>query len=354
MEPINLDELNSLIPPPDETARAAALEKWSKAAKPLKSLGALEDIVTRMAAVKGSARFSISPRELVVMCADNGVVARGVTQTDESVTSLVAADLAEGKSSANLMARVAGCGVAAIDVGVKNPPAAAGLISRRVAAGTADFTLGAAMTRGQALSAVAVGVEAARERARDGCQLLLAGEMGIGNTTTGTAVACVLLGLDPEAVTGRGAGLSGAGLARKVAAIRRGIAVNRPSPLDALDTLAKVGGFDIAAMAGLFIGGALCRVPVVIDGVISAAAALAAARMCPACREAMIASHMSGEQAARNVLGALGLRPVIDAGLRLGEGTGALCLLPLLDMAMAIYDGPTFGDIGMEAYTPQA
>ncbi len=353
METLNLKELNGLIPPPDETARRASTERWSEVAKPLNSLGALEDIVTRIAAVTGRARFSIERRTLVVMCADNGVVARGVTQTDESITALVASDLAKGCSSANLMARVAGCDVLAVDVGIKNPPDVPGLISRRVAAGTADFTRGAAMTREQALRALAAGAETAETLAREGRQLLLSGEMGIGNTTTCAAVTCALLGLAPEEITGRGAGLSSAGLARKIAAVRRGLELNRPDPDDALDVLAKVGGFDIAAMAGLFIGGALCRLPVVIDGVVSAAAALIASRLCPACRAAMIPSHMSSEPAAEHIFGALGMRPVINAGLHLGEGTGALCLLPLLDMAMALYDGLVFSDIGMEAYTPQ-
>ena len=323
-------------------------------AKPLKSLGALEDLVAQIAGVIGEARFDIGKRALVVMCADNGVIAQGVTQTDESITALVAADLAKGCSSANLMARVARVDVIPVDVGVKNPPDAPGLISRRVAAGTRDFTSGPAMTRGQALQAVGVGIETARECREKGYRLIATGEMGIGNTTTSAAVAAALLGCEPREITGRGAGLSDEGLKRKVAAIEKGIAVNRPDADDALDVLGKLGGFDIAAMAGLFIGGALERLPVVIDGVISAVAALVACRLCPGCAFAMIPSHMSAEPAARRVFGELGLEPVIRAGMRLGEGTGALCLFPLLDMAMALYDGLVFSDIGMEAYTPQS
>ena len=210
------------------------------------------------------------------------------------------------------------------------------------------------MTRGQALQAVGVGIETARECREKGYRLIATGEMGIGNTTTSAAVAAALLGCEPREITGRGAGLSDEGLKRKVAAIEKGIAVNRPDADDALDVLGKLGGFDIAAMAGLFIGGALERLPVVIDGVISAVAALVACRLCPGCAFAMIPSHMSAEPAARRVFGELGLEPVIRAGMRLGEGTGALCLFPLLDMAMALYDGLVFSDIGMEAYTPQS
>ena len=351
---VDLNEINSRLTGLDEAAVTASLERWSVVAKPLKSLGALEDLVAQIAGVIGEARFDIGKRALVVMCADNGVIAQGVTQTDESITALVAADLAKGCSSANLMARVARVDVIPVDVGVKNPPDAPGLISRRIAAGTRDFTSGPAMTRGQALQAVGVGIETARECREKGYRLIATGEMGIGNTTTSAAVAAALLGCEPREITGRGAGLSDEGLKRKVAAIEKGIAVNRPDADDALDVLGKLGGFDIAAMAGLFIGGALERLPVVIDGVISAVAALVACRLCPGCAFAMIPSHMSAEPAARRVFGELGLEPVIRAGMRLGEGTGALCLFPLLDMAMALYDGLVFSDIGMEAYTPQS
>ena len=351
---VDLNEINSRLTGLDEAAVTASLERWSVVAKPLKSLGALEDLVAQIAGVIGEARFDIGKRALVVMCADNGVIAQGVTQTDESITALVAADLAKGCSSANLMARVARVDVIPVDVGVKNPPDAPGLISRRVAAGTRDFTSGPAMTRGQALQAVGVGIETARKCREKGYRLIATGEMGIGNTTTSAAVAAALLGCEPREITGRGAGLSDEGLKRKVAAIEKGIAVNRPDADDALDVLGKLGGFDIAAMAGLFIGGALERLPVVIDGVISAVAALVACRLCPGCAFAMIPSHMSAEPAARRVFGELGLEPVIRAGMRLGEGTGALCLFPLLDMAMALYDGLVFRDIGMEAYTPQS
>ncbi|MDY4033143.1 MAG: nicotinate-nucleotide--dimethylbenzimidazole phosphoribosyltransferase [Pyramidobacter sp.] len=351
---VDLNEINSRLTGLDEAAVKASLERWSLVAKPLKSLGALEGLVTRIAGITGEARFDIGKRALVVMCADNGVIAQGVTQTDESITALVAADLAKGCSSANLMARVARADVIPVDVGVKYPPEAPGLVSRRVAAGTRDFTSGPAMTREQALRAIGVGIETARECREKGYRLIATGEMGLGNTTTSAAVAAVLLGCEPREITGRGAGLSDEGLKRKIAAIEKGIAVNCPDADDALDVLAKLGGFDIAAMAGLFIGGALARLPVVIDGVISAVGALVARRLCPGCAFAMIPSHMSAEPAAHRVFGELGLEPVIRAGMRLGEGTGALCLFPLLDMAMALYDGLVFSDIGMEAYTPQS
>ncbi len=353
MSKLDFRTINSQIPGLDETAVRESLARLSVVAKPLKGLGVLEDFVTRIAGVVGTARFSIEKRALVVMCSDNGVVSRRVTQTDESVTSIVAANLANGRSAANLMARRANCDVIPVDMGIKNPPPSPPLLNRRIAAGTNDFTTGSAMTREQAVRAVETGIELARKCKMSNYSIIAAGEMGIGNTTTSAAVASVLLGCPPEEITGRGAGLSSKGLERKIAAIRRGISVNSPDPDDPLDVLAKLGGFDIAGLTGLFIGGSLCRLPVVIDGVVSAVAALAASRLCPGCAGAMIPSHLSAEPAARKIFEELHLKPPIQAGLHLGEGTGALCLFPLLDMAMSVYDGPVFSDLGMDAYKPQ-
>ena len=210
------------------------------------------------------------------------------------------------------------------------------------------------MTREQLLGAMEAGYRLALELAGEGCRLLAAGEMGIGNTTTSSAVASVLLGVPAETVTGRGAGLSSEGLRRKIAAIRRAVEVNRPRPGDPAEVLRTVGGFDIAAMTGFYLGASAAGVPVILDGFISAAAALAAFRLAPLSREGMIASHCSGEPGARLLLEALGLSPVITAGLCLGEGTGAVALMPLLDMAAAVYhEMSTFGEIHIEAYKPQ-
>ncbi len=346
-------KINSQIPGPDETAVRESLARWSVVAKPLKGFGVLEDFITRIAGVVGMARFSIEKRALVVLCADNGVVARGVAQTDESVTSIVAASLADGRSAANLMAQSANCDVIPVDMGIKNPPLAAHLLNRRIAAGTCDFTTGPAMTREQAVRSIETGIELARKCKMSDYSIIAGGEMGIGNTTTSAAVASVLLDCPPEKMTGRGAGLSSKGLERKIAAIRLGISVNSPNPDDPLDVLSKLGGFDIAGLTGLFIGGALHRLPVVIDGIVSVVAALVASRLCPACAGAMLPSHLSAEPAARKIFKELRLKPPIQAGMHLGEGTGALCLFPLLDMAMSVYDGLVFSDLGMKAYKPQ-
>ena len=271
------------IMPPDEAARAACKARWDAVGKPLGSLGLLETDTQKIAALTGSAKLDLSARTLLVFCADNGVVAQGVSQCGNEVTGFVTRALAEGRSSACTMARVARCRVQPVDMGVHGlvGEEIPGLVRCRVMDGTADFTQGPAMTRTQALQALLAGATLARQQAEAGCRLLLIGEMGIGNTTTSSAVAAVLLGCPPEAVTGRGAGLSNAGLARKLAAIRAGIAQNRPDPADPLAVLAALGGLDIAAMAGACLGAAAARLPLLLDGFISTVAALAAVRLCP-------------------------------------------------------------------------
>ncbi len=351
---MTLNELIRTITPPDEEAARCARARWNSRAKPLGSLGLLEESLVRAAALTGSARIALTPRTLLVFCADNGVVAHGVSQCGPEVTATVARSLGAGTSTVCHMAKRAGCAVVPVDMGIFDFPGAPGVRSRRVRNGTADVTQGPAMTRAECEEAILAGASLAREQAEAGARLLCTGEMGIANTTTSAAVASVLLGLPPAAVTGRGAGLSDAGLRRKIAAIEQALSVNRPCPDSALDVLTKVGGLDLAALCGAFLGGAACRVPVVIDGFISAAAALCAARICPHGQKAKLASHVSPEPAGALLLQALDLKPLICAGMHLGEGTGAVAALPLLDMALAVYDeNCTFDELGMTAYTPQ-
>ena len=275
-------ELQELIPnilPPDARIAAEARRRWDTLAKPLGSLGALEEAVVRMAAVTGSADPRIDRRVLLVFCADNGVVEKGVSQCGSEVTAAVARSLAAGESTVCHMARVAGCLVQPVDMGIRNFTGCKGLISCRIRNGTADISQGPAMSRPSCLAAIRAGAGLAMVQDAD---ILAAGEMGIGNTSTAAAVASVLLGMEPARLTGRGAGLSDAGLSRKVAAIRTAIACNQPDPADPVDVLSKVGGLDLAAMCGAFLGAALRHVPILIDGVVSAAAALCALRLCPA------------------------------------------------------------------------
>lgn len=337
---------------PSAAAWAEACARWDRVAKPLGSLGALEDLIAQIAGIQRTADISLAPRCALVFCADHGVTAEGVAQSGSEVTALVACSIVEGTSNVSLMARIAGADVFAVDIGMAGD--APGTIQRKIARGTANMALGPAMTREQAEQAVRTGMDLVGEMKGLGYRLIATGEMGIGNTTAGAAVICALLGLTPEKVVGRGAGLSDEGLHRKVNAVGRALTVNRPDPSDGLDVLAKVGGFEIAGMAGAFLGGMVHGVPVVIDGAISAAAALAAVRLCPEVRDFLLPSHMSREPAARFVFDALGLRPVLDADLALGEGTGAVLLFPLLDAAAAVYAGPhTFVRLGMTPYQRQ-
>lgn len=349
-----LEALLNRIAPPCETARAAAHARWASRAKPLGGLGLLERQIEDIAALTGSADVRLTPRAVLVLCADNGVVAQGVSQSGSEVTAIVAKALGAGQSTVCRMAAAAQCAVVPVDVGIRDFPGAPGVLNRRVANGTADITLAPAMTRAQAECALRTGMELVRGQQEAGVRLLAAGEMGIGNTTTAAAVACALLGQPAQVLTGRGAGLSDAGLRRKTAAVETALAHRHPDPADPLEVLARVGGLDIAAMCGVFLGGALYRVPVLIDGVISAAAALCAARLCPASTAAMLASHTSAEPAAALLLKALGKDAPIAAGLHLGEGTGAVAAMPLLDLALTVYrDGSSFDAYGMDAYTPQ-
>lgn len=350
---MELCKLIGAITPPDEAARAEAKRRWDSIAKPLGSLGLLEDAICDVAALTGSADVALSPRAVLVLCADNGVVARGVTQTGSEVTAAVARNLALGRTAVCRMAAQAGCRVVPADLGIRDFEGFPGVEDLRVGNGTADFTEGPAMTPAQAEAAIGAGIELVRAEKDRGTRLLAAGEMGIGNTATASAITAVLTGADPEAVTGRGAGLSDEGLRRKIEAVRLGIAVNRPDPDDALDVLTKLGGFDLAGLCGVFLGGALYRVPVLIDGFPCAAAALCALRLCPAAGNAMLASHVSAEPAGALLLRALGKQPLITARMRLGEGSGAVAAMPLLDMALAVYRTCyTFAEGGIEPYTP--
>ena len=349
-----LSALLARISEPDGAAMAAARRQWDGLAKPLGSLGRLEEAVVRIAGLTGQADVRLPRRELFVFCADNGVVARGVAQSGPEVTAAVARALGAGESTVCRMAQPARCAVTAVDVGILDFPGAPGVWDRRIRNGTADIAQGPAMRREDCVRALLAGAQVAAEGKARGASILAAGEMGIGNTTTTAAVACALLGGSPEAWVGRGAGLSGEGLRRKRAAVQAALAVNRPDPQDPVDVLSKVGGLDIAALCGFYLGCAAERVPVLLDGAISAAAALCAMRLCPAARSALLASHVSAEPVGRPLLEALGLEPLLDAGLRLGEGSGAVAALPLLDMALAVYHGgQTFGRLGIDAYTPQ-
>lgn len=350
---IDLQTVLAGIRPADGSAKAQARMRWNDLAKPLGSLGELEEAVIRMAGILESAEVSLKKRTLLVLCADNGVAAQGVCQSDASVTAAVAAALGAGTSTVNYMAEDARCAVRPVDIGMAAHAPFPGVEDRAVRPGTADITAGPAMTEEECILAVETGIDLVRREKEAGTDILLAGEMGIGNTTTSCAVTSALLHGAPAELAGRGAGLSDEGLRRKIAAIHTALLVNRPDASDPIDVLRKVGGLDLAGLCGLCLGGAYYRLPVLLDGFITCAAALCAVRLCPAASDALLASHVSAEPAARLLLEALGLKAPISAGLRLGEGGGAAAALKLLDTALSVYSsGHTFARLGIEAYKP--
>ena len=346
---MTLEETIQGIKPLNEKMMETARIRWNTIAHPLHSLGKLEDLVTQIVGITGNPTVDISKKALVAMCADNGVVEEGVTQTGQEITALVANGFLEGTTTVCAMCRKCGVDIYPVDVGI-----AVDTNVRRdlkVAYGTKNMTKGPAMTREEAIRAIESGIRTAEELKEKGYKLLATGEMGIGNTTTSSAVAAVLLDQPVEVMTGRGAGLSSEGLVRKINAIKKAIQVNRPDPQDVLDVLSKVGGLDIAGLAGVFLGGAALGIPVVMDGFISCVAALTAKLLCPGAADYMIASHVSKEPASKLILEALGKSPVLHADMCLGEGTGAIAFLPVLDLGAELYNTMgTFEDIHMEQY----
>mgnify|MGYP002551081671 CR=1 FL=1 len=334
----------------DNVAMETARKKWNSIAKPLHSLGKLEEHIIRIAGITGNAEVELKNRALIAMCADNGVVEEGVTQTGQEVTAIVAENFLEGATSAAIMCQSAEVDLFPIDIGMVRDTR---VPNYKVAYGTKNMVKEPAMTREEALQAILTGVHLVKEKKEAGYQILATGEMGIGNTTTSSAVTAVLLEQDPAKVTGRGAGLSGTGLKKKISVIRDAIALHKPKKEDPIDVLAKVGGLDIAGMAGGFLGGAACRIPVVADGFISCVAALCAIRICPAVKDYVITSHKSKEPATVMILEALDIPVFLDCDMCLGEGTGAVTIYPILDMALAVYGGMcTFSDNQMENYVP--
>ena len=333
-------------------AEQQARRRWDSIAKPLHSLGLLEDLIVRIAGIRETPDVKIGRRCVLVFCGDHGVVRKGVSQSGSEVTARVAESIANGTGNINLMASAVNAEVFAVDMGMLT--GVPGTIDRRIGSGTADITEGPAMSRAQAEKAVEAGIGMMQTLSDQGFQIAVIGEMGIGNTTAASAVTSVLLHRPPETVTGRGAGLSDAGLCRKLGAIHRAIEKNHPNPDDPMDVLARLGGFELAGMAGAFLGGIKTRIPVIPDGMIPAASALIAARIDPAVTQVLLPGAVSREPADHLILEALGLNPVIHAETALGEGTGGIMLLPLLDLALKVYHSPhTFEALRMEPYKPQ-
>jgi nicotinate-nucleotide--dimethylbenzimidazole phosphoribosyltransferase len=341
------------VPGPDAAAAAAARAALDAKAKPPGSLGRLEDLACRVAAIRGTADPGRLAPVVVVCAADHGIAEEGVSAYPQDVTGQMLLAFAEGQAAICVLAREAGARLVVADLGVRAAVDHPAVLDRRIRAGTANAARGPAMTREEAERAIAAGIELTDElvapddhdavapaddlaaRGHPGAIVAL-GDMGIANTTAASALTACLLERDPAAVCGRGTGVDDAGLQRKVAAIRRALAINRPSPGDPVGALAAAGGLEIGALAGLVLGCAARRTPVLVDGFITAAAALVAVRLQPRCAGMLIAAHRSPEPGHGAILDALGLDPLLDLGMRLGEGSGAALALPLVAAALAV------------------
>jgi nicotinate-nucleotide--dimethylbenzimidazole phosphoribosyltransferase len=341
---------HDLIGPVDAGARAAAAERLDRMTKPRGSLGRVEEVAVTLAGIAGACPPPVpEPAAVAVFAGDHGVHAQGVTPWPQEVTAQMVANFLAGGAVVNAFARRAGATVHVVDVGVAAPlDPAPGLTDRRVAPGTADMTAGPAMTPAQAVAAVEAGIATAGELAAAGARCLVTGDMGIANTTAAAALICAFTGADPALATGRGTGIDDETLARKAGVVTRALARHRPDPADPLAALAAVGGLEHAALAGFVLGGAAHRLPVLLDGVNAGAAALVAAALAPDAVGYCLAGHRSAEPGHRLALDHLGLRPLLELGMRLGEGTGALLALPVLQAAaQALWDVATFDEAGV-------
>ena len=334
------------IEPLDEAAMAKARERQAQLAKPPGSLGRLEDLSVQLAGITGKVHNKIEKKHLLVFAADNGVVAEGVSSAPQSVTLMQTINLTRAKTGASTLCKHFGCGITVCDVGVNADIREPKVLNRKIAYGTQNIVNGPAMSREQAMQAIMTGIELAQNTDAD---VIGIGEMGIGNTTTSSAVLSVLLDADVDAVTGRGGGITDASFLKKKQVIKDAIAINNPDKNDVVDVLAKVGGFDIAAMCGAFIGCAATRRPVVIDGFISAVAALCAYKHCPNSVQYFVPSHASYEIGYRLAMDAMNLQPLFLLGMRLGEGSGCPLAFEVLNAACAIInDMATFEQAGID------
>jgi nicotinate-nucleotide--dimethylbenzimidazole phosphoribosyltransferase len=344
-----LESTVARIPEPDLAAAREVQSRLDQKTKPPGSLGRLEELACTLAAVRGTADLTLPRKALVVMAADHGVAEEGVSAFPQEVTAQMVLNFVRGGAAINVLARQVDARVVVVDMGVKSAVSAApGVRSVRIGPGTHNFTKGPAMSREEAVRSLEAGIALAVELADDGIDLLGIGEMGIANTTSASALAAALTGVSPEDSTGRGTGVDDAGYRRKVEAIRRALRANPIDRTDALGTLACLGGFEIAGLAGVVLGAAARRVPVLVDGFIATAAALSAVRLAPRSGYALVASHRSVETGHRHLLSALDKRPLLDLELRLGEGTGAAMAMHLADAAVRVLrEMATFASAGV-------
>lgn len=337
------------IPSLSMEAREKAQARLDDLTKPLGSLGRLEEIAAQVAAITGNPLPELPRKAAILMAADHGVVVEGVSAYPQEVTAQMVANFARGGAAMSVLSRHVGAELVIVDIGVaQDLPPLPGVLTRKVAYGTRNFTQGPAMTREEAERAVAVGLDVVREAIHRGAGLIALGDMGIGNTTASTAILAAYSGRPVPELVGRGTGINDERLAKKIGAIERALAVNQPNADDAWDVLTKVGGLEIAGLAGVAIGAAAARCPVVVDGFIAGAAALIAVGLAPAVKDYLLASHLSAEPGHRLMLELLGLKPILVMDMRLGEGTGAALAMPIIEAALKILrEMATFSEAGV-------
>ena len=344
-----LSQTTANIRPMDTTSMAKAKERQDMLTKPTGSLGRLEQLSIQIAGIQGRPIPQIKQKAVIVMAADHGVAARGTSAYPQEVTAQMVLNFLRGGAGINVISRQVGARVIIVDMGVAvkleaNP----GLLSRRIAAGTHDMSRGPAMTVAQAQQALETGIEIVTAEIKKGLDIVATGDMGIGNTTASSAICAIMTGKTIAEVTGRGTGLDNKQLQQKIRIINESIAFNKPESAKPLEVLAKVGGFEIGGLAGVILGAAAHRVPVVIDGFISGAAALIAAGLCPQSKDYMIAGHCSVEPGHKLLLQYLGLKPLLDMEMRLGEGTGAALAMSLAEISVRILNEmATFAEAGV-------
>lgn len=335
----------------EEKFRTKVRENWDGIAKPIDGMGQFEVLTAQIGAILGTDEIDLTRKAVAVLCADNGIVEEGISQSGWEVTAAAAKSIAEGRSAVGKMAEAIGARVLTVDMGMKKKEPIEGVLDRKIRCGTRNFRRQPAMTEQETLRSIMVGIQIAKDCKREGCSILATGEMGIGNTTTSSAVAAALLKCSASQVAGRGAGLDDQGLARKKQVIDEALEKYRLYEADPLTILSTVGGFDIAGLTGICIGGAVFGLPVVLDGVISLTAALLAERLFPGVKGYLIPSHKGKEPAAALLLKELGLEAVIDGKMALGEGTGAVMMLGLLELSLSVYrERTSFSDIEIERY----
>ena len=332
----NLKDYLSLIQPPDADVREKAKARLDSLAKPPGSLGKLEDIAVKLAGISGKMFYEPEKRCVLIMSSDNGVVEEGVASAPQAVTYAQTLNFFKGLTGAAVLAKQFNADLIVTDVGINADVSHPGIRNKKIRKSTWNIAKQSAMTRNEAEQAILAGIETAVEAAENGYKLLGAGEMGIGNTTTSAAVLCALTGVSPEQAAGKGAGLNEEAYKRKIQVIKTALEINKPDSGDPVDVLSKTGGFDIAALTGVYIGAAYTRTPVVIDGFISMVAALAAFRLNPLTREYMFASHQSYEQGYAHAAEALSIEPCLNLNMRLGEGSGCPVMFAIIDAACAI------------------